>query len=413
MLCLYLDCFAGISGDMFVGAMLDLGLSLELLNEELAKLGLCGYRLEAHSVSKCGLEATQFKVFLEGSMESVRADQDASLTSSNPHPHRPLSEILSLINRSQLSEATKFQSMRIFTRLGEAEAEVHGIPLENVHFHEVGALDAIVDIVSAAIAVELLKIEMIMASPLHVGSGMVQTSHGLYPIPAPATAKLVVGVPVYASEAKGELTTPTGAAIITTLATSFGPLPASNIRRIGHGAGTKDRTFPNVLRAILCDVAVDHSGSTRFSYQTGTSVVIEANIDDMNPQHYEPLMTHLLEAGAQDVTLSPLQMKKQRPGTMLQIVTDPDNLKAVLSIIFRESSTIGVRTYDVTRYMLPRAMITVTTAYGPIRVKVARIDGTIVNAMPEFDDCRALSEKTGVPIKKVTTAAAAAALAAV
>lgn len=405
---LYLDCFAGISGDMFVGAMIDLGLSLEGLQQELSKLQVGGYRLETTRVDKRGLQATQFKVLLQADGGEHLADQghdhhEHTHDQPHPHPHRALSDILGLIEQSALSSAVKQNASRIFTRLGEAEAHVHGIPIEQVHFHEVGGVDAIVDIVCAAIAIEQLGIDAVIASPLHLGSGMVKMSHGLYPIPAPATAKLIEGVPAYATEAKGELTTPTGAAIATTLAQRFGPLPNGTILKTGYGAGSKDRDFPNVLRAMLCEIQAAKS-----AYQTGQAIVIEANIDDMNPQHYEPLLAHLLEAGALDVALLPIQMKKQRPGTLMQIIAAKDQLDALLQIVFRESSTIGVRTYEVTRYMLPREIVTVQTDYGAVRVKVARLGEAIVNAMPEYEDCRALAEQTGTPIKMVTLAAQAA-----
>ena len=428
---LYLDCFAGISGDMFVGAMLDLGLELAILQRELRKLHIGGYRLEAQQVDKRGLRATQFKVLLQSGNDEHLADQIDDHPHS--HPHRALTDILTLINNSELSAQVKQWANKIFTRLGEAEASVHGVPIEQVHFHEVGGVDAIVDIVGAAIAIDQLGIERIVASPLHLGSGMVKMSHGLYPIPAPATAKLLEGIPAYATEAKGELTTPTGAAIVTTLAHSFGPMPQITILKTGYGAGSKDRDFPNVLRAILCEQTDNQPATLELQnpqtlqtsnlpasnskpanlqtpnsqtlYQTGQATVIEANIDDMNPQHYEPLLAHLLTAGALDVTLLPVQMKKQRPGTLLQVLAKPADLHSLLAIIFRESSTIGVRTYEVTRYMLPREIVTVTTSFGPVRVKLARLGEEIVNAMPEYEDCRALAEQTGVAIKIVTAAA--------
>ena len=356
-------------------------------------------------MDKRGLQATQFKVLLQSGPNERLADEPGG-DHAHDHPHRALSDILALIDRSGLSAQVKRDAGRIFTRLGEAEAAVHGIPIGEVHFHEVGGVDAIVDIVSAAIAIEMLGIQRVVASPLHLGSGMVKISHGLYPIPAPATAKLIEGVPAYATDARGELTTPTGAAIVTALAQSFGPLPASTVLRVGYGAGTKDRDFPNVLRAMLCEQA--DAAPPALPYQTGLATVIEANIDDMNPQHYEPLMAHLLAAGALDVTLLPVQMKKQRPGTLLQVVANREMLPALLAVIFRDSSTIGVRTYEVTRYMLPREIVSVDTRYGPVRVKLARIDGAIVNAMPEYDDCRTRAEQAGVPIKRVTAAAQAA-----
>ncbi len=415
---LYLDCFAGISGDMFVGAMLDVGLDLSVLQRELSKLPLAGYRLEANKVDKRGLQATHFKVILQeaGSAERLAdSGEGADAVNSHAHEHRHLHEILALINDSDLSAQVKQQASAIFSRLGEAEAHVHGIPIEQVHFHEVGAVDAIVDIVSAAIAIEQLAVERITASPLHLGSGMVKMSHGLYPIPAPATAELIAGIPTYSTDAKGELTTPTGAAIVTTLAHTFGPMPAMTISRTGYGAGTKDRDFPNVVRAMIGEQASINPVSytpvsyTPTAYLIGEAIVIEANIDDMNPQHYEPLMAHLLTAGALDVALIPIQMKKQRPGTQLQLIAKQENLDQLLSVVFQESSTIGVRTYPVTRFMLPREIQAVQTIYGPIQVKIARYEGRIVNAVPEYEDCRKCADAAHVSIKIVTATAISAA----
>jgi len=403
---LYLDCFAGISGDMFVGAMLDLGLELDTLRRELGKLKLEGYRLEASRVDKRGLQATQLRVLLQSGATEHLADQGDHAA----HTHRALSDILALIDGSGLSPSVKQRAKHIFMRLGTAEASVHAVPVNQVHFHEVGGVDAMVDIVGAAIAVEELHIERIIASALHLGSGMVKMSHGLYPIPAPATAKLLEGVPAYATEAKGELTTPTGAAIVTALAHEFGPLPQARLLKVGYGAGTKDREFPNVLRAILCEDTPQATANVTGldTVDTAEALVIEANIDDMNPQHFEPLMAHLLAAGAYDVTLQPIQMKKQRPGTLLQLIAGRPTLQTLLDIVFRESSTIGVRTYPVTRYMLPRDIVTVQTVFGPVRVKVARLGPDVVNAMPEYDDCRSLAEAASIPIKTVTAAAQAA-----
>jgi uncharacterized protein (TIGR00299 family) protein len=453
---LYLDCFAGISGDMTVGAFIDLGLELAVLESELQKLHLEGYRLEAARVEKRGLAAIQFKVILADADHEHLADAEFEDSHSHPthehphghehehshahgeteghtHVHRSLSDILALIAGSELSKQVKANASLIFTRLGEAEAKVHGIPVEEVHFHEVGGVDAIVDIVSTAIGLEQLGVERVVASPLHLGSGFVKMAHGLYPIPAPATAQLIQSVPVYATEAKGELVTPTGAAIVTSLASSFGPLPVMSIARVGYGAGTRDRDFPNVLRAMLGETeASSRSGnaapevlSTRTprdpnpqqhiaipveaGYHQGQAIVIEANIDDMNPQLYEMLSEQLLAAGALDVLVLPVQMKKQRPGVLLQVLSAPEMLSALLDILFRESTTIGVRTYAVTRYMLQRESVQVMTRYGSVRVKVARQGARVVNIAPEYEDCRALAQRTHQPVKLIYAAALGAA----
>ncbi len=434
----YLDCFAGISGDMFLGAMLDLGLAIEDLERELLKLDLRGYRLTLTSVEKRGLRAAQFKVLLDAPDGGHDADQP------NAHQHhRSFTHIRGLIGRSALSAAVKDNAIRIFTRLAEAEAAVHGVALDDVRFHELGAVDAIVDITGAAIAVELLDITAIVCSPLHLGSGFVKMAHGLYPVPAPATARLLAGVPVYGTETRGELVTPTGAAIATTLATRYGPLPAMSIARTGHGAGTKDREFPNVLRVFLGESLGVHlpastapavpqpapsaelpviaapraphpeqhlAGDTDAGWHEGPATVIEANIDDMNPQLFESLGERLLAAGALDVLLIPAQMKKGRPGVLLQVLAHPDSVDALLAIVFTESTTIGARTHDVTKRMLRRELRTVDTEYGPVRVKIAWMGARIVNAAPEYADCRALAAQRGVSLKQVMGAASAAGL---
>ncbi len=437
----YFDCFAGISGDMLVGALLDLGLDKTVLERELRKLPLEGYRLEVFKVDKRGIQATKFQVILTDSNGEHLADAEfqevAQPTetaahphhqhpSGNAHSHRSLAEILSLINASSLSAGVKSTATHIFTRLGQAEAHVHGVSLDEVHFHEVGGVDAIVDIVGAAIGLEQLGIERVYASALHLGSGFVRAAHGLLPVPAPATAQLVAGVPVYAGEVKGELVTPTGAAIITTIAHGFGPLPSLVIEASGYGAGTRDREFPNVLRGYLGHEAAVPTPSTpagrqvrdpfpeqhigpqvAAGYHEGPATVIEANIDDMNPQLFEYLLERLLLAGALDVSLIPVQMKKSRPGTILHVLAHPTSVDELLAIIFTESTTIGARTYEVTKRMLQRETQTVETPFGPVRVKVARLGNRVVNVAPEYEDCRELARRHGLPLKEVYTLARA------
>lgn len=428
----YFDCFAGISGDMLLGALLDLGLELEALERELRKLPLSGYRLEAARVNKGGIQATKFNVILTGPVGDHLADSEVQevaqpTAAGQPHEHpysdqppRPLAEILRLIEGSQLSARVKATATAIFTCLGQAEAQVHGVALEEVHFHEVGGVDAIVDIVGAAIGLEQLGLERIYASPLHLGSGFVRTAHGLLPVPAPATAHLIAGVPVYSSEVKGELVTPTGAAIITTIVHSFGPLPPLVIEATGYGAGTRDRDFPNVLRGYIGHEAAavtlpipagrqvrdpfpeQHQASeVSAGYHHGPATVIEANIDDMNPQLFEYLLERLLEAGALDVALIPVQMKKSRPGTILHVLAQPALVDDLLGIIFSESTTIGARTYEVAKRMLQRETHTVETAFGPVRVKVARLGSRVVNVAPEYEDCRELARRHSLPLKEV------------
>jgi len=439
---LYLDCFAGISGDMMVGALLDLGLDLAALEAALGRLALDGYRLEANKVSRVGIQATQFKVILDGPMGRQLADaefrevlpgqpepeehshhydhhhdDDESVTT--PTHHRSLREILALIEASSLSDRVKTTATHIFIRLGEAEAQVHGMPPAQIHFHEVGSTDAIIDIVGTAIGLELLGIERVYASALHLGSGFVRAAHGLLPVPAPATANLLTGVPVYTTAAKGELVTPTGAAIVTALAYEFGPMPLMVPQAVGYGAGSREREFPNVLRAHLGEESITAdppAGRTPFpeqhdapanpaGYHDGPAVIIEANIDDMNPQLYEHLMERLLKANALDVVLLPVQMKKNRPGTMIKVLAHPDSVDELLAIIFTESTSIGARTYEVTKHMLQRATQSVETPFGPVRVKMAQLKDRIVNVAPEYEDCRRLARQHHVPLKEVYEAA--------
>ncbi len=310
--------------------------------------------------------------------------------------------------------------MDIFNRLGEAEARVHGGPPDKVHFHEVGGIDAIIDITGAAIALELLGVDKVFASALHLGSGFVRTQHGLYPVPAPATANLITGVPVYTSQVKGELVTPTGAAIISTIASDFGPMPFMKTRAVGYGAGSRDRDFPNVLRAFWGEdtgsSVVPKEGNRTVrepfqeqhqvepgpaGYHESDALVVEANIDDMNPQLFENLEDRLLQAGALDVVLIPVQMKKSRPGMILQVLVYPPSLDDLLAIIFNELTSIGVRTYEVTKRMLQRETKTLETSFGQVRFKMARLGKRIVNISPEYEDCLELAQRYNQPVKTV------------
>lgn len=431
---IYFDCFAGVSGDMMVGALLDLGLDPELLKQELQKLSLAGYRLEVARVDKLGIQATKFDVLLSDTEGERLADaefQEVETPTSSPHlqagqpahhharPQRGLQDILGIIEESHLSARVKSLAGQIFTRLGQAEAAVHGTTLDQVHFHEVGGADAIIDIVGTAIGVEQLGIEKIYASPLHLGSGFVRCAHGLYPVPGPATAHLIRGVPAYTSETRGELVTPTGAAIITSLADGFGPMPPMLTQAVGYGAGSRDREFPNVLRGFLGEPVASAAASSPSrqirapfpeqhaapqsagGYHQAPAIVIESNIDDMNPQLFEYLIERLLAAGALDVILIPAQMKKSRPGTLLQVLAHPSSVDDLLGIIFTESTTIGARTYEVAKRMLQRETHTVETPYGTVRVKIARLGERVVNVAPEYEDCLALARRHSVPVKEI------------
>ena len=445
---LYLDCFAGISGDMFLGALIDLGLSLDILTVELSKLPLQGYQLQADRVDKRGIQAVQFKVMLmePGSShladsEFIEVDPTRSTAAQDEHhiahagggdqvehAHRSLPEILAVIQDSALSGRVKNQACAIFTRLAEAEGQVHGSPAEEVQFHEVGGTDAIVDIVGAAIGLEQLGIESVYASPLPLGSGFIRSAHGLYPVPGPATANLLRGVPVYTSQASGEMVTPTGAAIITTVAQAFGPMPVMVVQAVGYGAGTRQREFPNVLRGFIGEsypasgelqlearagrdpYPQQHQTPTGASgYHQADAVVIETNIDDMNPQLFEYLTDRLLVAGALDIILIPVQMKKGRPGMLLQVLAYPTSVNEMLEIVFSESTSIGARTYAVTKRMLQRQTLLVDTPYGKVRLKVSWLGERLVNMAPEYEDCREIAHLKGVSLKEVISATMAAA----
>jgi hypothetical protein len=395
---LYLDCFAGASGDMLLGAMLDCGLDFEFLKAELGKLNVEGYELSLRRVDRSGISAAKFDVHLHADHHT---HEHHHYEHHHDHAHRHLSEIKRIIASSQLPELVHERAQTIFQRIGEAEAKIHNIPIESVHFHEVGAIDSIVDIVGCCVAFDALKIERIISSPLHVGSGTFKCAHGTYPVPGPATAELLKGVPIYSKEIEGELVTPTGAAIISTLAESYGPMPMMKIEKSGYGAGTRDYPkFPNVLRAIIGELEEDAD-------QTPTTVtVIEANIDDLNAQVFGYLMEKVLAAGALDIFYTPAQMKKNRPGVLLTLLCKPEDRERMSEIIFRETTTLGVRYRNERREILTREFVTVETEYGPIRIKVSRArDGRVMNASPEFEDCRVAAEKHGVGLRDAQTAA--------
>jgi uncharacterized protein (TIGR00299 family) protein len=400
---LYLDCFAGASGDMLVGAMLDSGLDFELLRSALLKLGVEGYELSLGRVDRSGISAAKFDVHLTGEPHSHEHhhNHEHSHGHRRQSHHRSLSEIKGIISSSNLSELVKQRAQAIFQRIGEAEAKIHNVPIETVHFHEVGAIDSIVDIVGACVAFDALKIERIISSPLHVGSGTFQCAHGTYPVPGPATAELLKGVPIYSKDVEGELVTPTGAAIISTLAEGYGLMPMMKIENIGYGAGTRDYPkFPNALRAIIGELEEDADRTP------GAVTIIEANIDDLNAQVFGYLMEKALSAGALDIFYTPVQMKKNRPGVLLTLLCTPPDRERMCDLIFRETTTLGVRYRNEQREILTREFVTVETEYGPITVKVSRArDGRVMNASPEFEDCRVAAEKSGVGLRDAQMAA--------
>jgi len=376
----YFDCFSGISGDMTLGALVDAGCPLEVLRSKLRGLQVPGWEVSAEKVWKNGMAATHVRV----------ATQDTQ-------SHRSLATIQGILDKSDLDSEVKQRAAAIFTKLGEAEAAVHDVPIEKIHFHEVGAVDAIVDIVGACIGFAELGIESFACSPLNVGGGTVKMAHGILPVPAPATARLLVGKPIYSSGLQKELVTPTGAAIVATVCETFGPQPAMKVSAIGYGAGTTDlEGQPNVLRIMVGEVSgnvVDGHG--------GTIRVLEANLDDMNPQIFGYLLEKALAAGALDVFATPIQMKKSRPGMLVSILCKPEDESKFQAMLFAETTTLGVRSHLVERYALPREHVSVTTRFGDVRVKVARTGGRVLRASPEFEDCRKLAEEKNVPLQVV------------
>ena len=380
----YFDAASGASGDMVLGAVVDLGLPLDELREGLLRLDLPGYRLESRRVSRSGLSATKVDVVV---------DEPAG-------GHRHLRDVLGLIDRSGLDPAVKARAGSLFRRLAEAEAEVHGTSPDEVHFHEVGAVDSIVDIVGGVVALGWLGVERFASSPLNVGTGTVEMSHGVFAVPPPATARLVAGVPVYGA-GEGELLTPTGALLLTDYATDWGPLPAMRIERSGHGAGTREtKGRPNVLRLLVGDDAAAPPGER--------VLVLETELDDAAPQLLGPLIERLLGAGALDAFFTPVQMKKGRPGVLVTVLAPPEARERVEELLFRETTTLGVRRQEWQRTVLERDTATVETSYGPIRVKIGRRGEAVYNAWPEFEDCQRAAAEKGVPVKLVLAEALAA-----
>ncbi len=382
----HFDCFSGISGDMVLGAQVDAGCRLEHLEAELRRLPLGGWKISAEKVARGGLVATRAKV-----------------ETAEHHHHRSLGTILSLIDQAGLPPRVADRASKIFRRLGEAEARIHNVPIEKVHFHEVGAVDAIVDIVGACIGFELLGVEEFSCSSLNVGGGRVQTEHGMLPVPAPATAELLRGAPTYSTGIERELVTPTGAAIASTLASRFGAQPLMKVAAVGCGAGMAELTEqPNVLRLLVGESAARGAGEPA----EDTVVVLETNLDDMNPQIYGYFVERALEAGALDVFATPVQMKKNRPGQLVTVLCEPSAANGLTDLIFRETTTLGVRSYTACRRTLQRESVPIETSLGRIRLKVSRLDGRVLNAAAEYEDCRKIAAERGVPLKQVLAEAA-------
>ena len=382
MLTAYIDCVAGASGDMLLGALVDVGLPLDDLRSKLALLHLEGFNLETQEVQKNHIRATHLKVHV---------------TDKKTERHVP--EMLEIIRSSDLPENTQTKAIEIIQKLGEIEARIHGTSLDEVHLHELGGIDTIVDIVGFIIGLELLNINELIVSPLPIGRGFIQSTHGKFPLPAPATLELLKGVPVYGLEIDKELVTPTGAALLTSLASSFGPFPTMELKAIGYGAGSRDLPIPNVLRVMI------GKRDIQYSAQIDRLILLATNIDDMNPEIYEHLMERLFEAGALDISLFPIQMKKNRPGTMLQVLANPEQAHELKQIIYQETSTLGIRQQQVERECLNRRFETVETIYGPVQMKIADLGEGKIKYSPEYEACKALAKKLDLPIQVIMKAA--------
>lgn len=392
---LYLDCSAGIAGDMLLAALLDLGAPLEYVLEGLRALDLSEpWEAELCETSRRGVQAKRLVVRVAGRPADVASHEH----SPSEIPARPYQEIRRLLERAPLPEPVRERAQRVFWELARAEAAVHGIHPDAVHFHEIGSTDAIIDVVGCCLAVEALRVDAVEASPLHLGSGFVSAAHGRLPVPAPATLRLVEGIQVYQTDIRGELVTPTGAALVRALCRRVGPMPLMEVIRTGWGAGAKDFPIPNVLRAVLGETAEPQGGA---GFLEDEVVEIETNLDDMSPELVGALIERLFAAGALDAWVTPATMKKARPGSVLHVLASPHLVGAMAEVILRESTALGLRYHRFARLMLQREWITVSTAAGPVRVKIGRRGGEIWNIAPEYEDCLQAAKSGGLPLKRV------------
>ncbi len=421
----YLDCFSGISGDMFLGALVNAGVSPKLLEDAVTALDI-GARLEISRVMRGGISATKVNVHTGGDKDLLHEvvpkqhvhdhehdhehehshghhHHDEPVPTQDNHEHaRGLTEIRAIIDKSAISKTAKATAIRIFEALGEAEAEIHNTPIERIHFHEVGAVDAMVDIVCAAVGAESLAVEEWVCSPLNVGGGMVKCAHGTLPVPAPATLKLLRDAPVFSSGPQVELVTPTGAAIVKTLCNRFASFPTMKIERAGYGAGSKEfPDYPNLLRLIIGEADATDRANTLPSASPDEISVLEANLDDLSPQVLAYAMERLLAEGALDVFSVPVQMKKGRPGALLTVLAKMEDADLLTKLIFDETTTLGVRRRKEQRQTLARRWESVNTTWGPVRIKIASLNGSVSNYAPEYEDCRTLAEAQRVPLKQV------------
>ena len=377
---LHIDCFSGISGDMFLGAFVDAGLPLASLKRGLKNIKIEGYQVKAKKVLRGTIRATKVDILVQSAFR------------------KPLSlpKIRRLISTSQLPSVVKTQSLQAFHKLAEAEAAVHGVPIANVHFHEVGVVDSFIDIVGAFLACAYFQVESVSASPVNVGSGTIESAHGTLPVPGPAVAHLAKGIPIFANGPSTELTTPTGMGILSVLTQEFRTLSAMSPHRIGYGAGTNDpEDWPNIVRVFMSELPSPSLGNSELV------VEVQTNVDDLNPQVYEALMDRLFAAGALDVTLTPVIMKRSRPGTIVTILVPPVGVKEVTQILFEETTTLGVRRHDLQRLVLPRDVHTLRLPGGRVRMKVAELGRGRTKITPEYQDCKKIAENTGRPVREI------------
>jgi uncharacterized protein (TIGR00299 family) protein len=422
----FLDCFAGISGDMLLGALIDAGVDPQVLHNAAAALNI-GATIKIEKIDRSGISSTKVHVY-DGAnpAEAVPSTPSSAGHShthehshehehSHDHPHkhvhgRSLTAIRTIIHATDLSPAVKQTAIQAFELLGASEAKIHNVDIEKIHFHEVGAVDAIVDIVAASAGIHALAIDQWFCSPLNVGGGMVDCAHGRFPVPAPATADLLRGLPTYSAHIEKELVTPTGAALIRAIAPTFAPQPAMRVQQIGYGAGSRNpKDFPNVLRLSIGEAMETmpdaEDGSAHLS---NTVTVLETALDDLSPQIVAHVAESALAQGALDVMLTPVLMKKGRPGTLITILCNPEDSARFENLLLRETSTLGVRIHSERRSCLDRTHNTVATTYGDIRVKIGSLNGEELNAAPEFEDCRTAAAKHDIPVKQVIQAAIAA-----
>ncbi|KPL12642.1 MAG: hypothetical protein AMS26_16800 [Bacteroides sp. SM23_62] len=390
MTVLYYDCFSGISGDMNLGAMIDLGVDPKSLVDQLSRLDLSGYEMKITKDQRKGISGTKVDVVID----EIPHDHGHNHDHQN---HRNLEDISRIIQGSDLSQAVKDRSIMMFRKLAEAEGKIHNQPIEEVHFHEVGATDSIVDIVGAAICIESIAPDMIMSSAVELGGGFVKCEHGIFPVPAPATAEILAGIPVKSGAAPYEMTTPTGALILACNAVKFGPMQDLRISRTAYGIGNRDMDIPNVLRVHLAE----STGHANGLPETRKALVMECNIDDMNPEMYGYVMEILFGLGADDVFITPVMMKKARPASKLTVLCSPDKKQTMTETLLTHTTSLGVRSYEVDKTMLEREFTKIQTKYGEVTVKTAIYRGKHLKSKPEYEDCIRLAKEHGIPVQKI------------